>query len=38
MNAGAAVRFRGINIGQVTTIGLSGDIYESDIPFHDRRQ
>ena len=38
LDAGAAVRFRGVKIGQVTSIGLSGDIYERDIPFHDRRQ
>ena len=38
LDAGAAVRFRGVKIGQVTMIGLSGDIYEKDLPFHDRRQ
>lgn len=38
LDAGAAVRFRGVKIGQVTMIGLSGDVYEKDLPFHDRRQ
>jgi len=38
LDTGAAVRFRGVKIGQVTMIGLSGDIYERDLPFHDRRQ
>jgi phospholipid/cholesterol/gamma-HCH transport system substrate-binding protein/paraquat-inducible protein B len=38
LDAGAAVRFRGVKIGQVTAIGLSGDMYEKDLPFHDRRQ
>ena len=38
LDAGAAVRFRGVKIGQVTMIGLSGDMYEQDLPFHDRRQ
>ena len=38
LDAGAAVRFRGVKIGQVTTIGLSGDLYEKDLPFHERRQ
>lgn len=38
LDTGAAVRFRGVKIGQVTFIGLSGDIYESHLPFHDRRQ
>jgi phospholipid/cholesterol/gamma-HCH transport system substrate-binding protein/paraquat-inducible protein B len=38
LDAGAAVRFRGVKIGQVTTIGLSGDMYEKNLPFHDRRQ
>ncbi|WP_062308337.1 MlaD family protein [Polynucleobacter sinensis] len=32
LDAGAAVRFRGVKIGQVTAIGLSGDFYEKDIP------
>ena len=38
LDAGASVRFRGVKIGQVTMIGLSGDLYEKDLPFHDRRQ
>lgn len=38
LDAGASVRFRGVKIGQVAMIGLSGDMYERDLPFHDRRQ
>ena len=38
LDTGAAVRFRGVKIGQVTMIGLSGDIYEDDVPFQERRQ
>ncbi|MBU3578077.1 MlaD family protein [Polynucleobacter sp. UK-Kesae-W10] len=38
LDTGASVRFRGVKIGQVTMIGLSGDIYEKDVPFQDRRQ
>jgi len=38
LDTGAAVRFRGVKVGQVTLIGLSGDIYESDIPFEKRLQ
>ena len=38
LDTGAAVRFRGVKIGQVTLIGLSGDIYEKDIPFQEREQ
>ena len=38
LDTGAAVRFRGVKVGQVTFIGLSGDIYEKDIPFEKRLQ
>ena len=38
LDTGAAVRFRGVKIGQVTMIGLSGDIYEKEIPFEKRLQ
>jgi phospholipid/cholesterol/gamma-HCH transport system substrate-binding protein len=33
LDAGASVRFRGVKIGQVTLIGLSGDMYEEKLPF-----
>lgn len=38
LDTGAAVRFRGVKVGQVTMIGLTGDIYEKDVPFEERRQ
>jgi paraquat-inducible protein B len=38
LDAGASVRFRGVKVGQVTLIGLSGDIYEKDVPFEKRLQ
>ena len=38
LDAGAAVRFRGVKIGQVSFIGLTGDVYEDHIPFKDRKQ
>ena len=38
LDTGASVRFRGVKVGQVTMIGLSGDIYEKDVPFEKRRQ
>jgi ABC-type transporter Mla subunit MlaD len=32
LDTGAAVRFRGVKIGQVTAISLSGDLYEKNVP------
>jgi phospholipid/cholesterol/gamma-HCH transport system substrate-binding protein/paraquat-inducible protein B len=38
LDAGAAVRFRGVKIGQVNSISLSGDLYEQDVKMTDRRE
>ena len=38
LDAGAAVRFRGVKIGQVTSIGLSGDMYEKDVPMIQKQE
>ena len=38
LDAGAAVRFRGVKIGQVTSITLSGDLYEKDIPMLQKQE
>ena len=38
LDTGAAVRFRGVKLGQVTFIGLTGDSYEKELPLLDRRE
>jgi len=38
LDAGAAVRFRGVKIGQVTSINLSGDVYERAVPMPERHE
>jgi ABC-type transporter Mla subunit MlaD len=38
LDAGAAVRFRGVKIGQVTLIALSGDLYEKEIPMVQKQE
>ena len=38
LDNGASVRFRGVKIGQVISVGLTGDIYERDVPIVKRKE
>ena len=37
LDKGASVRFRGVKVGQVISVGLTGDVYEQDVPLQDRK-
>jgi ABC-type transporter Mla subunit MlaD len=38
LDVGAPVRFRGVKLGQVTSIGLSGNLYETNTPLAERKE
>jgi ABC-type transporter Mla subunit MlaD len=38
LDNGASVRFRGVKIGQVISVGLTGEVYEKNIPLIDRKE
>jgi ABC-type transporter Mla subunit MlaD len=37
LDKGASVRFRGVKVGQVISVGLTGDIYEKNVPLAQRK-
>jgi phospholipid/cholesterol/gamma-HCH transport system substrate-binding protein/paraquat-inducible protein B len=38
LDKGASVRFRGVKVGQVISVGLTGEIYEKNIPLTERKE
>jgi phospholipid/cholesterol/gamma-HCH transport system substrate-binding protein/paraquat-inducible protein B len=38
LDNGASVRFRGVKVGQVISVGLTGEIYEKNIPLAQRKE
>jgi ABC-type transporter Mla subunit MlaD len=38
LDNGASVRFRGVKVGQVISVGLTGEIYEKNIPLIERKE
>jgi phospholipid/cholesterol/gamma-HCH transport system substrate-binding protein/paraquat-inducible protein B len=38
LDNGASVRFRGVKVGQVISVGLTGEIYEKDVPMTQRKE
>jgi ABC-type transporter Mla subunit MlaD len=37
LDNGASVRFRGVKVGQVISVGLTGDVYEKNVPLTERK-
>ena len=38
LDKGASVRFRGVKVGQVISVGLTGDVYEKTVPLTQRKE
>lgn len=38
LDNGASVRFRGVKVGQVISVGLTGEVYEKNIPLVERKE
>jgi ABC-type transporter Mla subunit MlaD len=38
LDNGASVRFRGVKVGQVISVGLTGEIYEKNVPLAERKE
>lgn len=38
LDNGASVRFRGVKVGQVISVGLTGEIYEKNVPLTQRKE